>query len=148
MRTVSLTEYRGQMVAVDASSWLHRGALGCALELEAGIKTEAFLHYPLNMIDTLLECGVRPYLVFDGAPLPMKMAYSRQGGRASSRAKAIGLLRAGKEQEARTAFGRCVGVTPWMTRKLIDELERRGLPFIVAPFEADAQLAFLVVRNP
>eukprot|EP00966_Prymnesium_polylepis_P214835 4975177-Prymnesium_polylepis.1 len=31
-----------------------------------------------------------------------------------------------------------------MARKLADVLVQRGLPFVVAPFEADAQLAFLV----
>ena len=41
-------------------------------------------------------------------------------------------------------LGKAVSVAPWMGTLLLDELRRRGLPFVVAPYEADPQLAFLV----
>ena len=99
------------------------------------------------MIDRLVESGIRPYLVFDGAPLPMKQGRARSDDRATARARSIALLKDGKDQEARSALAKCVGATPWMARKLIEVLRQRDLPFVVAPFEADAQLAFLVASG-
>ena len=41
---VRLSRYRGQTVAVDASSWLHKGAYGCAWELVTGQPTDKYVH--------------------------------------------------------------------------------------------------------
>ena len=38
-----------------------------------------------------------------------------------------------------------VGVRPHMTQQLIERCRARGVEFIVAPYEADAQLAYLVL---
>ena len=39
---------------------------------------------------------------------------------------------------------RCVDVTPEMVARLAVELQARNIAYIVAPYEADAQMAFLV----
>jgi exonuclease-1 len=36
-----------------------------------------------------------------------------------------------------------IDVSPDIAYKLIEELKNRGIKFIVAPYEADAQLAYL-----
>lgn len=45
-----LEAYRGQRVAVDASCWLHRGAISCAKELVTGQPTLAFCRFPMRMV--------------------------------------------------------------------------------------------------
>ena len=44
---------------------------------------------------------------------------------------------------ARALFARAVSVTHQMAHALVESLRQRGTSFLVAPFEADAQLAFL-----
>jgi exonuclease-1 len=39
---ISVSEYSGQTVAVDAYCWLHKGAYGCALQLAQGTKTDVY----------------------------------------------------------------------------------------------------------
>ena len=52
-------------------------------------------------------------------------------------------LERGNHLGARQAFSRAVEVTPEMAQKLIKILKKRGIRFVVAPYEADAQLAYL-----
>jgi exonuclease-1 len=40
-----------------------------------------------------------------------------------------------------------IDVSPDIAYKLIEELRNRGIKFIIAPYEADAQLAYLSRNN-
>lgn len=40
-------------------------------------------------------------------------------------------------------FQRCLEITPWMAKQVIEELKKEGFRYLVAPYEADAQLAYL-----
>lgn len=42
---------------------------------------------------------------------------------------------------------KCVDVTPQMAFQLITQLQRLGVEFVVAPYEADAQMAWLSRTN-
>ncbi|WP_411021838.1 hypothetical protein, partial [Salmonella sp. s52031] len=53
------------------------------------------------------------------------------------------LLREGKLSEARECFTRSVNITPSMAHDVIKTARMRGVDCVVAPYEADAQLAFL-----
>ena len=92
------------------------------------------------------ELGVRPLLVFDGGELPMKARQNR--GRRESRGEhreAAAQLRAqGREREAWAQEQKGVSVSSAMVHATIAEIRARGVPFVVAPYEADAQLAHLV----
>ena len=46
-------------------------------------------------------------------------------------------------KEAISCFQRCVDITPVMAREVIKACRERNVDCIVAPYEADAQLAFL-----
>jgi exonuclease-1 len=143
---VELSAYRGRKIAVDASCWLHRGTFACPIELAAGEPTVKFLGYCERMIELMRQHGVTPVLVFDGAPPAMKARLNeeRRAQRAAHRAKADALLAQGKRAEAVSAMSKAVGVRPHMTQQLIELCRARGVEFIVAPYEADAQLAYLV----
>jgi exonuclease-1 len=64
--------------------------------------------------------------------------------RASRVAEGRRLEAAGRHADAAALFAQSCDVTPAMTAQLIRALRACGVAFIVAPYEADAQLAYLV----
>lgn len=50
-------------------------------------------------------------------------------------------------EEARSYMRRSVDITHEMALQLIKECRKRNVDCIVAPYEADAQLAYLNIRN-
>jgi len=99
----------------------------------------------VSKIKLLKQYNIRPILVFDGAPLPMKAGKesSRHGSRESSRARAMELLAQGDHKAASAHINKSIDVTPQMAYRLICELKLMGVEYVVAPYEADAQMAFL-----
>jgi exonuclease-1 len=93
----------------------------------------------------LLFFGVTPYLVFDGGDLPSKSGTEadRFKKREDSRKLALELQSKGRMAEAYQEFQKAVDVTPEMARQLIEELKRMKVQYVVAPYEADAQLVYL-----
>ena len=142
---VHISRFGGQTVCVDASCWLHRGVLCCAQDLAQDRDTDRFLGYPLRMIHFLREQQVEPLLVFDGAKSPMKVRTdnARTVQRMQAKEAAERLLSEGEQAHAEKEFQKAARVTPDMVHRLIEELKKLGVKFVVAPHEADAQLAFL-----
>ncbi|XP_050988662.1 exonuclease 1 isoform X2 [Labeo rohita] len=142
---ISVKKYRGQTVAVDTYCWLHKGAFSCAEKLAKGEPTDQYVSYCMKFVDMLLSFGVKPILVFDGRNLPSKQEVekSRRERRQANLQKGKQLLREGKISEARECFTRSVNITPSMAHDVIKTARMRGVDCVVAPYEADAQLAFL-----
>ena len=93
----------------------------------------------------LIHFGVIPYIVFDGDYLPSKAAteVERAKRREESKRKGLELYRLNKPSQAHLELQKAVDVTPEMARQLIDELKKIRVEYIVAPYEADAQLVYL-----
>jgi exonuclease-1 len=93
----------------------------------------------------LQHFGVIPYLVFDGDYLPSKAATEAERSKRREESKTTGyeLENAGKPSQAYLEFQKAVDVTPEMARQLIDELRNTGVQYLVAPYEADAQMVYL-----
>ncbi|XP_016091854.1 exonuclease 1-like [Sinocyclocheilus grahami] len=142
---INVKKYGGQIVAVDTYCWLHKGAFSCAEKLAKGEPTDQYVSYCMKFVDMLLSFGVKPILVFDGRNLPSKQEVekSRRERRQSNLQKGKQLLREGKISEARECFTRSVNITPSMAHDVIKTARMRGVDCVVAPYEADAQLAFL-----
>jgi exonuclease 1 len=89
--------------------------------------------------------GVEPYVVLDGDYLPSKV--HTEDSRASKRAEFLSAgmrYRAqGQSSKAMEQFQKCIDITPEMAYRLILALRREGIAYVVAPYEADAQLAYL-----
>jgi len=94
----------------------------------------------------LLHFNVKPILVFDGSYLPSKAGQEaqRRKTRQENKAKGLAFLRAGNRQQALECFQKCVDITPEMALEVIKECRKKGVDCIVAPYEADAQLAYLM----
>lgn len=93
----------------------------------------------------LIHFGVIPYLVFDGDYLPSKSLteIERASKREESRKLGLKLHHLGKTSQAYLELQKAVDVTPEMAKQLIDELKKINVQYLVAPYEADAQLAYL-----
>ncbi|EDV30856.1 uncharacterized protein Dana_GF14831 [Drosophila ananassae] len=142
---LQLKDIRGTTVAVDTYCWLHKGVFGCAEKLARGEDTDVYIQYCLKYVQMLLSYDIKPILVFDGQHLPAKALTEkrRRESRKQSKEKAAELLRRGRIEEARSHMRRCVDVTHDMALRLIKECRMRNIDCIVAPYEADAQMAWL-----
>ncbi|KAM3488290.1 hypothetical protein MY3957_008402 [Beauveria namnaoensis] len=144
-RPTELKTCRGQTLGVDAYGWLHRAAFSCAVELGQGKPTTRYVTTAMHRVRMLLHFGIKPYMVFDGDYLPSKAATedSRAKKREEKKQLANDLMKAGKPGQATQEFQKCVDITPEMASTLIQELKKMGISYVVAPYEADAQLVYL-----
>lgn len=99
----------------------------------------------MNRIRMFKHFGVKPYVVFDGDFLPSKARTeaSRAARREESRRHGLELLKAGKSSAAHLELQKAIDITPEMARLLIEELKKADIQYVVAPYEADAQLVYL-----
>ncbi|UZJ57264.1 hypothetical protein CBS101457_006584 [Exobasidium rhododendri] len=146
---IHISKYKGKVLGVDAYVWLHRGAYGCAQQLALGQETTRYVNFAMNKVNMLKYHGVTPYIVFDGGPLPAKAKTEdeRAKRRSENLRQAKLHLSQGRAQQARDYFVKCVDVTPAMAYQFIKALRLAGVDYIVAPYEADAQLAYLERRG-
>ncbi|KAK6523963.1 Rad2 nuclease [Arthrobotrys megalospora] len=144
-RPTHIKNWKDQTVAVDAYGWLHRGTISCAVDLALEKPTTRYVDYAMHRVRMLQHYGVTPYLVFDGDYLPGKKGteLDRQKRRTSSRETGLELLRLGRTSQAHAELQKSIDVTPLMARHLIEELKKANIPYVVAPYEADAQMAYL-----
>ncbi|KAJ1668797.1 hypothetical protein IW140_000135 [Coemansia sp. RSA 1813] len=142
-------EFSGQTVGVDSYIWLYKGAFACASDLAMDRPTTKYITFFMNRARMLRHHGVEPYFVFDGGLLPSKQKteQERSGNRELRRKQGIELWNKGKRKEAFEMFQRCVEATPEMARAVVQELRAEGFQYLVAPYEADAQLAFLETQG-
>ncbi|WOO78467.1 Exonuclease 1 [Vanrija pseudolonga] len=141
----NISDFKGKRLAIDAYVWLHKGAFGCAEDLVKGKKTTKFVDYAMYRVRMLRYHGITPFVVFDGGPLPAKQGTedSRAKSRAGHLARAQAFEAQGRLKEARDCYTKCLDITPEMAFQLIKALRAEGVSYIVAPYEADAQLCFL-----
>lgn len=144
-----IKELEGLTIAVDAYVWLHRGAYSCSRELCENIPTDKYLTYCMGFVDLLRLYKIKPILVFDGGRLPMKgnKESHRHEKRDLNRKKATEHLLKGEISQANECFQKAVDITPAMANNLIQVLRKESVDYIVAPYEADAQLAFLSLNG-
>ncbi|ROT35761.1 exodeoxyribonuclease [Sodiomyces alkalinus F11] len=144
-KSTELKKFAGETLGVDAYGWLHRGAVACAMELAQGKPTRKYVDFAMHRVRMLRHFGVTPYVVFDGDFLPSKSMTegSRAKRREESKKLGMELLKAGKPSQAYLEFQKAIDVTPEMARNLIDELKKLQIQYVVAPYEADAQLVYL-----
>lgn len=67
--------------------------------------------------------------------------------RQANRRKAVELMKMGQHAEGRNLLRRSIDVTHEMALMLIKECQKMNIDCIVAPYEADAQLAYLNIAG-
>ncbi|KAH9797553.1 exonuclease 1 [Citrus sinensis] len=149
MIPIHIKELEGCCVAVDTYSWLHKGALSCSRELCKGLPTSRHIDYCMHRVNLLRHYGVKPILIFDGGLLPMKI--EQENKRARSRkenlARAIECESEGNSSASYEFYQKAVDISPSIAHELIQVLKQQNVSYIVAPYEADAQMTFLAVSK-
>ncbi|GAV53183.1 hypothetical protein ZYGR_0AI04660 [Zygosaccharomyces rouxii] len=142
---VTLRRYEGQTLGIDGYAWLHRAACSCAYELAVNKPTEKYLRFFIKKLAMLRSFKIQPYLVFDGDGIGVKKETEskRREKREESRAIAKRLWESGERRNAMEYFQKCADVTPEMAKCVIDYCKTQNMPYVVAPFEADAQMVYL-----
>ncbi|KAG5371887.1 Exodeoxyribonuclease 1 [Yarrowia sp. C11] len=143
--TTHISEFKGQRLAVDGFAWLHKAAFGSAEELALNKPTDRPQQWVMRKIEFLKRCGVDVLLVFDGGALPSKRGTDekRHALREQAQKEALALLSRGRRTEALNLFQKATRITQEMVHQLTEMLKAQRVPFVVAPYEADAQLVYL-----
>ncbi|CAN1180383.1 Exonuclease 1 [Linum perenne] len=148
IESVHIKKYAGKRVGIDAYCWLHKGAYSCSMEICLDSKSERklrYLDYFMHRINLLIHHKIIPVVVLDGANIPCKSSteHERRRKREANHELAVAKLKEGDASSAREFFQRAVNITPSMAHQLIQILKSKKVEFVVAPYEADAQLAYL-----
>ena len=145
----NLEQFRGKTIGVDTYCWLHRLCKGSAMELTTGGETLDYLKALVRRVDLFTRMGIRLVMVFDGADMPLKREtnVSRRAKRVAARTRANVLSTQGREKEARTEYMTSLDITHEIAHSLIRVLREKKIECITAPYEADAQLAYLARTN-
>lgn len=154
LKSITNTEFhisslKGYRVALDALCYLHKGCHNCAEELALNQPTKAYVNYVMSWVRMLKAAGVELVVVFDGRSLKMKedTASARSESRESNYNKAMQCKFDGDDDMAEKYFQRSVSITFNMIEQVIQALNAEDVRYLVAPHEADAQLAFLSIHN-
>jgi len=151
---------RGLTVAIDAMSWLHKGVFACDVKALAKQQRSngenkpsqvelKCINYTTNKAEILQKLGMNIILVIDGDALPSKKEENaqRREEREKNFQKALTAEQAKDSRAARRFYASSCSVTHKMRYMLIKACKDLGINFIVAPYEADAQMARLAHTN-
>ncbi|KAJ6770050.1 EXONUCLEASE 1 [Salix purpurea] len=149
MVPIHIKELEGCSVAVDTYSWLHKGALSCSTQLCKGLPTSRHIEYCMHRVNLLRHYGVKPVLVFDGGLLPMKIEQENKRARTRKEnlVRAIEHESNGNSAAAYECYQKAVDISPSIAHELIQVLRKENVLYVVAPYEADAQMTFLSVSK-
>jgi len=138
------TELRDSCVGIDSSVWMHQLALKYCEDV-TGDGPRSYDGVARDFVDRgkqLIANGIDPLFVFDGKAVPAKgeTAAARRERRAAA-ALRVGSLPDGPDRlRAQRAS---ISISTAMLAAIIASVRKEGLRYIVAPYEADPQLALL-----
>ena len=160
----SLVEGGDDTAVVDYSGWYHKGKRTCAMAIFEDRRTDAIaamVSHATSALKVLQAGGMkRVHLVRDGADLPSKAATN--AARAAERAKArvtaqmlrLTMPHHPSVDQWTSYHDECVkacGREQWLEQGVCEALQSwtgtMQVTWEVAPFEADAQLAYLVMAG-
>eukprot|EP00347_Sterkiella_histriomuscorum_P017650 403348528 len=146
LRDCNLSQFRGQTASVDIMTWLYKGAYAYSYELGLDQQTLGFLAYPLKMLKLVQTYGIKPICVFDGQHLKAKEATEKVRSHNKQVNKELAMQKAedGNEEDARKYFMRSLILRSKMIDLFIDILKKLEIEMVVAPYEADSQIAYMV----
>lgn len=145
-RHCNISNFRGKRIAVDGYVWLHKCAHLCAKEIFHDPGSKEILPFLLTKLQLLLNNEIQPFFVFDGRPLPSKLETNRIRHEAREKASKYiyEMEKNGKTNELTSYdYIAAISIQFETVKTFIVFLKTQNIPFIIAPYEADAQLAYL-----
>ncbi|CAD2102681.1 flap endonuclease 1, putative [Plasmodium vinckei] len=151
IKEIKIENLMGRVVAIDASMSLYQFIIAIRdgdqygnLMNESG-ETTSHISGLMSRTIKLMENGLKPIYVFDGAPPELKGSELEKRGEKRQKAEEL-LLKAKEEgnlEEIKKQSGRTVRVTKKQNEEAKRLLTLMGIPVIESPCEAEAQCAFL-----
>ncbi|RYH29493.1 hypothetical protein EON65_08355 [archaeon] len=144
-RRVHIATLRGKAVGVDARSWLYKAAMACPKEVANGNTPAAFVAFLKKRVELLTNAGITDVIyVFDGCECKAKQLENsaRRRVRVANFDSAKKCEDEGDDDEADKLYRRGIKITFDHVQAFINILKEKQLAFMVAPYEADAQLAY------
>ena len=142
LRKENLSNFKGKTCAIDMMVWLYKGMY--AVNNNPNIK-DIYLNFPLKMLTILKENGINCIAVFDGNLLPAKLKeiQERINCKIANEILASKLREEGNIVQSNVVNNRSLNVTSVHINTLIYLLQKLNFKIIVAPYESDAQIAYL-----
>jgi len=141
-----LSSYKGKKAGIDGYTWLHR-SLYCIGDgiLKTPIDITRCLNFFTKKLQLLLRNEITPIFIFDGDKLPMKINEEdkREIKRKEYEKEAENLLKMNNIYGAIFKKIEAFDVTPEFAYEFMKILKNYNVEYYVAPYEADAQLAYL-----
>ena len=149
-RAIKLEELSAKSIAIDAYNALYqflaiiRQPDGTPLKDNTG-RVTSHLSGLLYRTSNLLELGIKPVYVFDGAPPVLKAVEIKRRMKVKEEAlvQYERALREGRTQEARVYAQATSHLKDYMTEDSKKLLDLMGVPWVQAPSEGEAQAAHL-----
>lgn len=146
----SLSAYRGKRAGIDGYTWLHR-SLYCIGDgiLKDPIDITRCVNFFIKKLHLLLRNQITPIFVFDGDKLPMKNNEEdkRLFKRKEYEKESENMLKMNNIYGAINKKIESFDVTPEFAYHFMKILNNYNVEYYVAPYEADAQLAYLSYIN-
>jgi flap endonuclease-1 len=151
MHERTLEDFRGKLVVVDASMWLHqflssiRAPDGTPLMNSKGQVTSHLVGLS-GRVPKILMAEIRPVFVFDGKPPALKdrERERRRGLKEEASAQYKIAVQEGDVESMRKFASRTSALTSQIITDAKNFLDALGIPYVQAPMEADAQCAHMV----
>lgn len=98
------------------------------------------------MIKLIMSYRIKPICVFDGLHLKAKAATekNRNENKKANKEVALQMAEKGLDEEAKKYFARSLILRSKMIDLLVDVLREMKIEVVIAPYEADAQIAYMV----
>ena len=145
-----LREYQNKRAAIDAYCWLHRSiySIGTSI-LDDKIDITPCIYYFKRKLFKLLKYNITPIFVFDGAKIPIKKneEEKRQKNRNDLLKESEKFLKMNDRYQASRIRINAFDISPQFAYEFIKILKENNIEYIVAPYEADIQLAYLSKIN-
>ena len=153
-KEIALDYLAGKKVGIDSYNMLYqflasiRGADGLPLADSHGNVTShltGLFYRTINLVDL----GVKPIYVFDGAPSKLKSETlrKRREVRTDAEKKSSLALKEGNMEEAQKFGSRALRLTPDMVIEAKEMLLHLGIPVVEAPQEGEAQASVMVANG-
>lgn len=146
---ITKTSLPNSTAAVDISHWIYRASYACPEHLydrtRVHLAYQIIINYIDNYVRLLKSHNVKLTFVFDGMKLPAKQVthQERAAKKAEARQMVEKCLASNNLSEARKYMLRCIDIKFDIVKQVINYCKREEIDYIIAPYEADAQLAYL-----
>jgi exonuclease-1 len=144
MTKINVKDIKGKRVGIDGYVWIHKGIFSDTMNIVDNINSDNYVKYIMKNLKKLIDNDIYPVIVFDGRKLCIK--YKEEAYRQYKREEQMKKALIYKEKDYikyKKIMINTIKIGHDMTKKIIDELKKVNIEYIISPHESDAQLSYL-----